>query len=175
LEGEVVFFGSLIAAINRLIGVIVKLTSAVEELEDATSRQTFVDKVLTDEIRKLTKVIGLRTPGLVLLRKISDGVDGMGKYVLVLPTPGAIDVVSRELVVSINGGEPVTQMLAGTALESEQFEAVEDDIVSGSLVDIDDAKPTPLRSEPRLYELPILDTTAPPQPGEIGIRAITEV
>lgn len=146
-----------------------RLTSAIILLTAEVIR-------LTREVIRLRRVTGLRKPGLVFVKFVSKE-NGMAKFALVLPTPGAEDVIQageRELVISINGGEPVTQILSGSALESEPFDAEEDDIVSGSLVDIDDAKPTPLRSEPRSYELEVPDVTAPPQPGEIGLRKIDE-
>jgi len=165
------FFGSLIAAINRLITFIAKLTLSVNDLDDSTSRLTTVNRALTDEIRNLNKSLRLRTPGLVWLKFIKKLENGMAQFALVLPTPGAEDVVVRELVFSVGGGEPITQTLTGQPLESEPFEANEDDVISGSLVDIDDATPEN-RSEPRLFELTIPDVTAPPQPGEVGLRKI---
>ena len=125
--------------------------------------------LLTTEVIRLRKVIGLRKPGLVLVRMVSEGKSGMSKFALVLPEPGAADVVSRELVFSVNGGEPITQTLAGSTLESEEFDANQGEVVTGSLVDIDDATPTPNRSEPSLFELELLDTIAPPTPGQVGV------
>lgn len=125
--------------------------------------------LLTTEVIRLRKVIGLRKPGLVFVRMVSEGRIGMSKFALVLPEPGAADVVSRELVFSVNGGEPITQTLAGTARESEEFDANQGEVVTGSLVDIDDATPTPNRSEPSLFELELLDTIAPPTPGQVGV------
>jgi hypothetical protein len=129
---------------------------------------------LTREVIRLRKVIQLRRPGLVFVRMVSEGVNGMSRFALVLPTPGAADVVSREISLSINGGEPTTQTLAGDATESAEFDGQQGDIVTGSLVDIDDATPTPNRSEPSVFELELTDTIAPPQPGEVGVRMVSE-
>lgn len=128
---------------------------------------------LTKEVKRLRKVIGLRTPGLVFVRIVEEGLNGMSKFALVLPVPGASDVASRELVFAVNGGEPVTQVLPGSAEKSEDFDGVEGDVVTGSLVDIDDASPAN-RSEPRVFELVLADTIAPPQPGEIGAMMVSE-
>jgi hypothetical protein len=128
---------------------------------------------LTVEVIRLRKVIGLRKPGLVFVKMTLEGHD-MSKFALVLPQPGANDVVSRELTFAINDGEPVTQTLPGSAEESEEFEAVEGDVVTGSLIDIDDAVPTPNRSEPSTFELPLTDTIAPPMPGQVGARMVSE-
>jgi len=128
---------------------------------------------LTKELIRLRKVIGLRKPGLVFVRMVSEGKNGMSKFALVLPAPGANDVVSREVVFAINGGESVTQSLPGSAEKSEEFDAIESDIVTGTLVDIDDAVPAN-RSEPRVFELVLADTIAPPQPGEVGAVMVTE-
>lgn len=128
---------------------------------------------LAKEVMRLRKVIGLRKPGLVFVRMVSEGKNGMSKFALVLPAPGANDVVSREVVFAVNGGEPVTQALAGSAEKSDEFEAIESDIVTGTLVDIDDATPAN-RSEPRVFELVLSDTIAPPQPGEVGAVMVSE-
>lgn len=129
---------------------------------------------LTREIIRLRKVIGLRRPGLVFSRMVFEGESSVSKFVLVLPAPGAADVVQRELVFSVAGGEPVTQLLSGSALESDEFSGNQGDIVTGSLVDIDDATPSPNRSEPSLFELELVDTIAPPQPGQVGLKMTAE-
>tara|TARA_R110000868_G_scaffold277210_2_gene537051 strand:+ start:1068 stop:1580 length:513 start_codon:yes stop_codon:yes gene_type:complete len=165
------FFGSLIAAINKLVIAVLDLTSAMTVHVNQTRVLISVNKGLAENVRDLRKVIGLRTPGLVWLKLVKKLENGMAQYALVLPTPGASDVVVRELVISVNGAESVTQTLQGQPLESEPFDANEDDIISGSLTDIDDATPAN-RSEPRLYELVVPDQTAPPQPGEVGLRKI---
>jgi hypothetical protein len=100
-------------------------------------RLTHAIALLTVELVKLRKVIGLRKPGLIFSRMILER-RIMSVFALVLPAPGSADVVSRELVVSVNGGEPVTVTLDGSAVESAEFSANQGDIVTGSLVDIDE-------------------------------------
>jgi hypothetical protein len=129
---------------------------------------------LTKEVVKLRKTIGMRTPGLVYVKMISEGINGMSKFALVLPESGAADTAAREVIFSVNGGDPITQNLVGTATASEEFDGEQGQFVTGTLVDIDDATPTPNRSEPRTFELELVDTIAPPQPGEVGVRMISE-
>ena len=139
-------------------------------------RLTEAISLLTKEIRRLIKVTQLRRPGLVFGRMIREGVDGMSKFVLDLPEPSAADVASggsRELVFAINGGDPITQPLGGAVRVSDQFDATEGDVVTGTLVDIDDAVP-PNRSEPRTFEIQLRDNQAPGQPGEVTGRMVEE-
>lgn len=95
----------------------------------------------------------------------------MLKFVLTLPAPGAADVVERELVVKIGEAEPVTVFLDGKSLESEEFSCEDNTTVTGTLVDIDDATN---RSEPRSFEFIVVDTIAPPVPGELGVRVTAD-
>jgi len=136
-------------------------------------RLTHAITLLTVELVKLRKVIGLRKPGLIFSRMILEK-RIMSVFALVLPAPGSADVVSRELVVSVNGGEPVTVTLDGSAVESAEFSANQGDIVTGSLVDIDDAVPVANRSEASVFELVLADTIAPVQPGAVGARMVSE-
>jgi hypothetical protein len=107
---------------------------------------------------------------LVVVDKVNKGNGFMSKFKLVLPPPGAADVVSRDLTVSISGGEPRVFELTGDVLESQVLEANEGDAITGQLVDVDDAGNN---SEARLFDLILVDTIAPPLPGEVGI-AMTE-
>ncbi len=113
----------------------------------------------------------LPKPGLVGLSVLSQGEDGMLKFVLTLPEKGASDVVSRELTVSVDGGEPVVFTLAGDVVESQEFEAADGAAVTGTLVDVDDAGN---KSEAREFTLVLVDTIAPPQPGEVGVKVVSE-
>lgn len=148
------------------------LLNLIESMKDLTQviavLITGVNRLIV-EIRDLRKVIQMRKPGLVFSKMISEGMNGMSKFALILPPPGAADVVTREVVYSINDGAPVTLTLPGTARETEPFEAEEGQVVTGTLVDIDDANPAN-RSEPRTFNLSLADTLAPPQPGEVGVR-----
>lgn len=126
---------------------------------------------LVMEIRSLAKVLRLRQPGIVFVRMVSEGENGMLKFIIVLPTPGASDVVSRELNFKIGSGDPQTITLGGAALGTDELEGQDNDLIEGALVDIDDAGN---RSEPRLFELILVDTIAPPQPGDVGLLVTAE-
>lgn len=121
--------------------------------------------------RSILKVLRLKTPGLVFLKVVSE--EGtMLNFVFVLPPKSAADVVNRELVVSVDGAEPTTANYAGDATESGEFSGEQDQTVTGTLVDIDDAGN---RSEPRPFEFVLVDNLAPAQPGELAIRVTSEV
>lgn len=129
---------------------------------------------LIKELKLLAKLIRLRKPGMVFLKIVGEG-HGMLQFKLVLPAPGASDVVNREVSVKIGENDPIQVNLPGDAVESEIFECPDETEVTGTLVDIDDASPTPNRSEPRDFSFIVVDTIAPPQPGEIGIAVVNEI
>lgn len=87
-------------------------------------------------------------------------------FKLVLPPPGASDVVARELTYSIGGGTTSTEQLDGGATEFGGLVGNDNEPVAVSLVDIDDAGN---RSEARSQTFTLTDTLAPPQPGEMGL------
>lgn len=113
----------------------------------------------------------LPRPGLVGLSVLSQGESGMLKFVLTMPEKGASDVVSRELTVSVDGAEPVVFTLTGDVVESQEFEAADGAAVTGTLVDVDDAGN---KSEAREFTFVLVDTIAPPQPGEVGVKVVSE-
>ena len=126
---------------------------------------------LTLEIEALTRVIRLKTPGLVTIAIQSE--DGeMLQFVLNLPPAGAADVIARELTVAIGTNASVTFNLLGTADVSEGMSGADNDPVTGTLVDIDDAGN---RSEPRTFSFVLTDTIPPPTPGEVGLTVTGEV
>jgi hypothetical protein len=90
---------------------------------------------------------------------------------LILPAPGASDVVSRELTVRIGTGEPMVAKLQGDVLVYSGYEGNDGDAVEGQLVDIDDAGN---RSEARTFSFVLADTIAPAQPGEVGLKVTGE-
>jgi hypothetical protein len=119
--------------------------------------------------KSILKVLRLRRPGLVYLRIVGEfqkGSDWMLRFKLLLPAPGASDVVTRKLTVAIGAAEPVTVDLPGDALESAEYSGGDNETVSGSLVDVDDAGN---QSEAREFSFVLVDTLPPPQPGEIGL------
>lgn len=90
-------------------------------------------------------------------------------YVVLLPPPSAPDVVNRRL--SVNGSD---FNINPNMTEFGGFSGSDGDSVFVRVVDIDDATPTPNESPPREMTFTLTDTIAPPQPGEIGLRIVSE-
>lgn len=120
-------------------------------------------------IDSLRKVLRLRRPGKVYL--VIRREDTMLHFVLVLPEHTVKDLQSRLLGFQVGNQEPVTLNLDPTVEETEEYSGEEGDVVTGNLVDVDDAGN---RSEPRDFEVTLRDTLAPPQPGEFGVRVTRE-
>jgi len=126
---------------------------------------------LVESTNSILKILRLRRPGMVYIRVISE--DGsMLNFVLNLPPMGASDVVSRELTVKVGESDPVVSQLPGSAITSESMSGADNAPVVGQLVDIDDAGN---RSEAREFSFVLLDTLAPPIPGEISIMVTGEI
>jgi len=124
---------------------------------------------LVSVAKSILKVLRLRRPGMVYLRMTGvfyEGKKKMLKFKLVLPAPGASDVVSRNLSVKIGDAEATSEVLDGSALESAEYQGADNAAVTGSLSDTDDAGNV---SDAREFSFVLTDTIAPPQPGEIGL------
>lgn len=122
----------------------------------------------------ILKLLRLRRPGLVYLRVVGSSYERdvkMLRFKLVLPAPGAADVVSRKLDVAIGTADAVSVELAGDVLESAEYSGEDNSPVSGWLIDVDDAGN---QSEPREFSFVLVDTLPPPQPGEIGLLVTGE-
>jgi hypothetical protein len=127
------------------------------------------------QIRKLRQEIAtikflVSRPGRLKVHVVKEE-DGMLYFVFSLPVPGAADVATRELTVSIAGADPVTVSPAIGDTESQEFSGNDNDTIHAELVDIDDADN---RSTPSVYEGVLTDTLAPPQPGELGVKVVRE-
>lgn len=84
-----------------------------------------------------------------------------------LPPPGATDVVSRELTLTIDGTTQAVPPLVGTTTVVVGFSGPQGATVEAVLVDVDDAGN---RSEPSPKLVATLqDTIPPPAPGELGL------
>jgi len=94
-------------------------------------------------------------------------------FVITLPPPKAADVVERELTITVGSQEAQTVHPELAAEETQEFSGEDNDAVHAELVDIDDATP-PNRSEPSVLDGVLVDTLAPPQPGQMGIRVTRE-
>lgn len=125
---------------------------------------------LAGSTNSILKILRLRTPEMVFLKVISE--DGsMLNFVLNLPPVGASDVVSRELTVKIGESDPVVSQLPGSAITSDTMGGADNDPVVGQLVDIDDAGN---RSGAKEFSFVLLDTLAPPTPGDVGLSVVSE-
>lgn len=109
-------------------------------------------------------------PGVIKLAEKSQE-DSMLLFDLVLPAPGAKDVVSRELEIKIGEGEPVVSSLAADATLATGFQGEDNAVVLAKLTDIDDAGN---RSPAREQSWTLTDTIAPPEPGEMGLNVTAE-
>jgi hypothetical protein len=93
-------------------------------------------------------------------------------YTITLPAPGAPDVVSRELHVSLDGGTESVQPLPGNAL-SATVTVNEGQAVDVYLVDVDDAGNSSPNSPTLTFTAS--DTIPPPAPTALAIGGVTEV
>lgn len=84
------------------------------------------------------------------------------------PTPGSSDVVTRELTITKNGGDPPevrTYPTETTVTDEMVFDA--GDKLSLTLVDVDGAANRSQASAAFVYE--VVDDVPPPQPGNLGV------
>lgn len=113
-------------------------------------------------------------PGILSIRVTSERHTDMAdklKFVVAVPAADG-DVVKRLLSVELPDGELLEAEVAGKdAVESAEFEVDQDVSVKISVVNVDDAGN---KSEPREQTFLILDTIAPAQPGELGVRVVSE-
>lgn len=96
----------------------------------------------------------------------------MLRFVVTVPEESTGDVVTREIMVTLPDGSTQSGAVAGRlAGDSGEFSAAQDSIVKVSVVNVDDAGN---RSEAREQEFTVVDTIAPPEPGEVGIKVVGE-
>jgi hypothetical protein len=97
--------------------------------------------------------------------------NGMLRYQLVAPEPGAPDVISRELTITVNGTEDQVLEFAHPG-DTPQFTVDDNAEVALTLIDTDDAGN---RSTPSpTYTFTATDSVAPPAPGALGVQALGE-
>ena len=116
----------------------------------------------------------LRSGHAVKIRIISKGENVMADKILfniILPPKAAPDVIEREVVVKIDDVE--TQFnIPGDQTLIEAYEGDQGALVTVSLIDIDDAgNRSPASVSPVII---LVDTIAPPQPGQIGLEMFDE-
>jgi hypothetical protein len=159
--------------LNELVDTMRDIQDDVTEFGNGVTllRAISIDMlIIRDDLGALRKQLRMRRPGLVGL-KVTQEVNNMLRFVLVLPPIGASDVIDRELMVQISGQLPAVEHVPPSVVESGEYEGNDGDSISGHLVDIDDAGN---RSEPSPFSFTLADTIAPPAPGEIGIRLTGE-
>jgi hypothetical protein len=153
--------------LNKILANQEKILANQEEMKrEARLRFDTIDAVLRDILLRCSN------PG--LLRISITGEDPMADKILfqvVLPPKSAPDVVRRELTVSFADGSQDVIELSADATSSDTLKGDQDSEISVSLVDIDDAGN---RSEPSLAAFELLDTVAPPAPGELGLSIVGE-
>ena len=90
-------------------------------------------------------------------------------YTFALPPVGSVDVISRELTVTVNGGDPPQVVtLPGAALLTDEMVFNADDKLVITLVDIDGHGNRSQASAAFSYD--VVDDVPPPQPGELGVQ-----
>ena len=93
------------------------------------------------------------------------------QFKLMFPAVGAADVVGRELSIQVGSADPIVVVHDASALESDVFTCDDNAVAVGSFVDIDDAGN---RSDARDFSFTIVDTIAPPQPGDLGVVIVAD-
>ncbi len=142
-----------------IITVLVKLLRTIAEL--------------TIALKANTKVLRLKRPGLVFL-KLKKEVNEMLFFELDLPAATNADVLNggkRKLTTKIGSADAVEVELPGNAVVSSELSGNDNDVVEGTLVDIDDAGNP---SEPSSFSFVLTDTIAPAKPGDVGLRVTRE-
>jgi len=162
---------------KQLADITAKLTQLEKTQQLLLKNQQTLDQ---NNERRINKVVGLLNAVLLRLgpkdeiNLIYVGEDDMTKQifdvVIVLPPPSAPDVATREVVVN-DGQTEATLTLERDAVKLDPRSYAKDTSVSVALTDIDAAGN---RSPKSVKEFVIVDTFAPPQPGEIGLLVVAE-
>jgi hypothetical protein len=97
--------------------------------------------------------------------------NGMLKYQLVAPEPGAPDVVSRELTITVDGVQAEVMEFAYPG-DAPQFSVDDNAEVMLTLIDTDDAGNRSAPSES--FTFTATDSVAPPAPGALGVTPLGE-
>ena len=117
------------------------------------------------------EIVGPAMPGIIKLA-LTGQEDSMLKFKLTLPPPGTADVITREIEVQVGEGTPTVSNITGDSTEFDAgLQGEAGDLVTAKLTDIDDAEN---RSPAREQSWTLLDTLAPPLPGEMGLTVTAE-
>lgn len=154
-----------------------RLTKIEKSQQALLKNQQILDQ---NNEHRIDKVLGLLNAVLLRLgpkdeiKLLYVGEDEMTKQVfdvvIVLPPPSAPDVVTREVVVD-DGLIKVTHEYSRDTVKLDAVEYSKDTKLKVFLTDIDAAGN---RSPVRVKDFVIIDTFAPPQPGEIGLLVTAE-
>lgn len=117
-------------------------------------------------------LFAMSRPGPVGIRQTREEL-GMPFFVLTLPPVKPEDkVVTRELSVSLAGGERISLSPAVDAAESDELGPINyGDSIVGTLIDVDRIGN---RSGEETFDLVLADTTPPATPGDVGFRVTRE-
>jgi hypothetical protein len=111
------------------------------------------------------------TPRLWVVQIRRDYMADLLTYSVVAAAVTDSDVVSRELVVAVNGETQPAVYFASNMTDLGTVTALQNSSVELTLVDVDDAGN---RSEPASLVFVALDTLAPSAPGSIGVTLVSE-
>lgn len=95
------------------------------------------------------------------------------KFKVTVPEEATPDVVRRDVQVTLADGSVLDGSVPGRdAGATGEFKGEQDSVVSVSIWNVDDAGNR--SAEPRTFSATLLDTVAPPMPGEAGIETTGE-
>ena len=153
-------------------------------LNSISERLVVIGKIVTDNQQALEKKIDLVVssvydlllrsgPGPVTITVLGENLENSMAitFQVNLPPKSAPDVVSRKLTVKVGDAAAETFELGGEVLVKEGLEGPQDSTVEVSLVDVDDAGN---ESTPSTASGVLVDSFAPPQPGQLGVVVVGE-
>lgn len=161
-----------LATLQATVGAI-KQEQSLQSSLLATVR--FNQRIDAADFRAVLKILKTRAIQVGPLHLSITGEENMSlKFKVGLPPATAADVVSGELSVRIDAGEPIVIATAKdqTEVVDGQLSGRDGATVELSYVLIDDAGN---RSEPSVFVGQLLDTIAPPKPGELALVITEEV
>lgn len=156
----------------------------LEELIQSNYEQAAATDELTAQVKRLvdflTKDDPPPTPGMGSIEftgeehTIIGGVNvDLIKFKVTVPEEATTDVVSRNVKVTFaDGSEGVDVVDGRLAGATKEFSGPQDSTVAVSIWNVDDAGN--LSVEPRSFSAVLVDTVAPPTPGEAGLEIVGE-
>lgn len=153
---------------SAILNEVIRLRYEIQQLR---SKQALHNELTTKSLKFLSTRLAYVGP--VVFTQTGESDMGL-KFKIVLPPTTAPDVVSGELAVKIDGGEPIITATAATDTEvsNDAFVGEDGATVELSYLLIDDAGN---RSLPSTAVGTLTDTIAPPQPGQLAIVVTEEI